>query len=107
MRDHTYCSKDTSLSQPTHSQLKTLQEEVLSEIQVLLDSASTPVFTKEDLNISLEERERIGENTREQAQSPLWHLVSKRRITTSVWENNLSKANDISFVDICLVSKTL
>ena len=82
--DHTYCSKDTSLSQPTHSQLKTLQEEVPSEIQVILDSASTPVFTKEDLNISLEERERIEENTREQAQSILWHLVRIRRITASL-----------------------
>ena len=82
--DHTYCSKDTSLSQPTHSQLKTLQEEVPNEIQVILDSVSTPVFTKEDLNISLEERERIEDNTKEQAQSPLWHLVRARRITASL-----------------------
>ena len=48
MHDHTYCSKHTSLSQPTYSQSNTLQEEVPNAIQVILDSAS--VFTREDLN---------------------------------------------------------
>ena len=84
MHNHTYCSKDTSLSQPTHSQLKTLQEKIPSEIQTILDSASSPVFTREDLNVSLEDRERIEENIREQAQSPLWYLVKARRTTASL-----------------------
>ena len=84
MRDHTYCSKETSLSQPTHCQLKTLQEEVPSKVQVILDSSSSPVFTKEDLNISLEDRQITEENTREQTQSPLLHLVRARRITASL-----------------------
>ena len=74
MHDCTYCSKDTLLSQLMYSQSKTPQEEIPSEIQIILDSASSPVFTREDLNITIEERERIEGNTREQAQSPLWYL---------------------------------
>ena len=84
MHDHTYCSKHTSLLQPTYSQSNTLQEEVPSAIQVILDSVSSLVFTREDLNISLEERDRIEGKTREQAQSPLWYLVRARRITASL-----------------------
>ena len=59
------------MSQPTHSQSETVHKEISNEIQVILDSASTPVFTKESLNIGLAERERIEQNTREQAQSQL------------------------------------
>ena len=84
MHNHTYCSKHTSLSQPMYSQSNTLQEEVPSAIQVILDSVSSSVFTREDLNISLEERDRIEGKTREQAQSPLWYLVRARRITASL-----------------------
>ena len=84
MHDHTYCSKHTSLSQPMYSQSNTLQEEVPSAIQLILDSVSSLVFTREDLNISLEERDRIEGKTREQAQSPLWYLVRTRRITASL-----------------------
>ena len=106
MHDHTYCSKHTSLSQPTHSQLKTLQGKVPSEIQAILDSASSPVFTREDLNVSLEERERIEENTREQAVTSAVSSQSKKNNCLPMWEDNLSKGNDISFVDISLVFKT-
>ena len=35
------------------------------------------------MNISLEERERIEQNTREQTQSQLWYQVRARRITAS------------------------
>ena len=70
------------MSQVTHSQSEAVLKEIPSEIQVrILDSASTPVFTRESLNISLVERERIEQNTREQAQSQLWYLVRARRIT--------------------------
>ena len=84
MHDHTYCSKHTSLSQPTYSQASILQEEVPNAIQVILGSVSSSVFTRKDLNISLEERDRIEGKTREQAQSPLWYLVRARRITASL-----------------------
>ena len=83
LHDHTYCSKHSSLSQPIHSQSEAMQEEVPSEIQAILSSVSTPVFTQESLNVSLEERERIEEDMREQAQSWLWYLVRARRITAS------------------------
>ena len=84
LHDHTYCSKHSLLSQPTHGQSEAVQEEVPREIQAILDSVLTPVFTRECLNISMEERERIEEYTREQAQSQLWYLVRARRITASL-----------------------
>ena len=46
IHDGTYCSKDTLLSQPMYSQSNMPQEEIPSEIQVMLDSASSPVFTR-------------------------------------------------------------
>ena len=108
LHDHTYCSRHSSTSQPTQSQSEVVHEEIPSEFQVILDSASTLIFTRESLNISLEERERIEQNTREQAQSQLWYQVRARRITASACGKILlSKRNDRSFVNIYLVSKAL
>ena len=60
-----------------------MQEVIPSEIQAILSFASTSVFTRESLNVSPGERERIEEDTRKQAQSRLWYLVRARRITAS------------------------
>ena len=65
--DYTYGSRHSSTSQPTQSRSEAVHEEIPSEIQVILDSVSTPVFTIESLNISLVERERIEQDTRKKS----------------------------------------
>ena len=43
-----------------------------------------PAFSRIDLNIDVEQREKIEQNTRGQAQSQLWYTVRTRRITASL-----------------------
>lgn len=81
-----------------HSQSEAV---IPSEIQAILDSVSTPVFTKKSLNVGREERERIEEDTREQAVTA---VVSSQ---SSMWENTLSKGDNRSFINIGPVSKAL
>lgn len=83
LHDHTYCCSDNKHSQqpPCHSELS--EENDHSEIQSILDSLVTPIFTKENLVVTPEERVNIEKATKEQAKSHFWYLVQARRITGS------------------------
>ena len=83
LHDHTYCCSDNKHSQqpPCHSELS--EENDHSEIQIILDSLVTPIFTKESLVVTPEERVNIEKATKEQAKSHFWYLVRARRITGS------------------------
>ena len=83
LHDHTYCCSDNKHSQQPPCQSELSEENDLSEIQSILDSLVTSIFTKESLVVTPEERVNIEKATKEQTKSHFWYLVRARRITSS------------------------
>ena len=78
LHDHQYGSHRNE------STVLTSNETDMNELQkILAINNNHPTDQKSKLNVTLQERKRIEENTRCQSNSSLWHVVRARRITAS------------------------
>ena len=84
LHDHTNCSKSTIPPQPSYNNETPVNSvKVVTVVQQIIDTVHTVIFTKESLNVTPQERDKIENATREQAHTHLWYIIRSRRITGS------------------------
>ena len=79
LKDHTYHACEGSSLPLPQSQLPVANE----SLELILGNFIPSNFTKDSLNVTAEEREKIEVITRDQSQSAQWYIARCRRITGS------------------------